>query len=287
MLSSRPEPHSCGPFFGGEPMTAHFPNSPQPVPNTPSAIRHGLHDASRASLSGFSSPHVALAASACGGGSDSVPAGAIAVVDGTEISRGRPRRAHRAGEEGLRGAEAGVPEGRHARVPEHPDPVRRVPRRARGVQAGGRGARRRGHGRRTSTRPSRSSIKTRFDGKRAEYEKALRRRASRPSSTARRRSSVSALVQEDLRRGHEGREGDRAGDPRVLHAEPVAVRRRPSRATCGTSSSPRSPTATRSTSPRARPRRTTSTRSSRAARTSRRSRRRAPPTRAARTRAAS
>ena len=30
---------------------------------------------------------VALAATACGGGSDSVPSGAVAVVDGTEISK--------------------------------------------------------------------------------------------------------------------------------------------------------------------------------------------------------
>ena len=37
---------------------------------------------------------VAIAATACGGGSDSVPSDAIAVVDGTDITKAAARRVH-------------------------------------------------------------------------------------------------------------------------------------------------------------------------------------------------
>ena len=207
------------------------------------------------------SPTVALAAAACGGGSEQRPERVDRRRRRHRDLEGGARRAHRAGEEGLRVAEAGVSEGGNARVPEHPDAVRRVPRRARGVPAGGRGARHLGDREGHRRRPSRSSIDERFDGKRAEYEKALEKQGFTAEQYRENALEVSALSHEDLRRGHEGREGDRPGDPGVLHAEPVAVRHaRVARRAAHPHR--REGRTTRSTSRRARRRRTRSTRSS-------------------------
>ena len=61
-------------------------NSPQPVPNTPSAITGALMTSARL-IFGLLLATVAIAASACGSGSESVPEGAVASVDGTEVSK--------------------------------------------------------------------------------------------------------------------------------------------------------------------------------------------------------
>ena len=115
---------------------------------------------------------------------------------------------------------------------------------------------------------------------RAEYEKALEAQASPRSSTARRRSR-SLRSREDLRRGHQRREGERrrrssSTTPRtkVRYGTPE------SRDVLHFLSRRRAATA-RSTLRRARKRRTTSTRSSKMARTSLRLRRRARPTQGA------
>ena len=64
---------------------------------------------------------VAIAATACGGGSDSVPSDAVAVVDGTEISKADLDELMSSFEERLQAEQPGIPEGGDARVPEHPD----------------------------------------------------------------------------------------------------------------------------------------------------------------------
>ena len=117
----------------------------------------------------------------------------IAVVDGTEISKAELDELVAQAEEGLRGAEAGVPEGGNARVPEHPDPVRR----ATSSSSRSSGRRRRTSASRsptrTSTRPRTELIKSRFDGKRAEYEKALKQQGFTPEQYREKALEVSAL----------------------------------------------------------------------------------------------
>ncbi len=88
---------------------------------------------------------VAIAATACGGGSDSVPSGAVAVVDGTQISKREVDELVDTREERLRGPEAGIPESGNTRVSELPAAIPRGSRAVRGVAASGQGAGHRGH----------------------------------------------------------------------------------------------------------------------------------------------
>ena len=67
---------------------------------------------------------VAIAATACGGGSDSVPSDAVAVVDGTDISKEQLDEYMSLTKKQLRAEQAGVSESRDARIPEHPVPQR-------------------------------------------------------------------------------------------------------------------------------------------------------------------
>ena len=168
---------------------------------------------------------VAIAATACGGGSDSVPSDAVAVVDGTEISKAELDEFMSLSKKRLRAEQAGVPEGRDARVPEHPDAAtsRYLVELAQFQQAAD------DLGVKVTEKDidkvENQTIETSFGGKRADYEKALRS-DRRHAEQYRRRTAYActALYDEDLRRRHEGRRRVGSGDPRVLHREPVAVR---------------------------------------------------------------
>ena len=77
---------------------------------------------------------VVLVATACGSKEESVPADAVAVVDGTPITKTELDALLARAKKTYAVAEAELPEGRHGRVPGAADAGRRVPRPARGVR---------------------------------------------------------------------------------------------------------------------------------------------------------
>ena len=187
--------------------------------------------------------------------------------------QGRAGRAARAREEVLQGAEARVPEGRHARVPVAADPGRRVPRPARRVRARGGGAR---HRRSPTSRSTGRSTRSRSSTSRTTRRSSRRARRAGLHARALRDDIGSQLITEEIY--DEVTKDVKVtddGDPEVLRREQDRTTRSPRRARCATSSSRRRPRPTRSTA------------QLRAAATSRRSRRRTRSTRARRTRAAS
>lgn len=115
---------------------------------------------------------VALAATACGGGSDAVPAGAVAVVDGTEVSKSELDQLV---DQAKRGYEAQKQEFPKAGTPEYQSVQRtylaylvelvefRKAADELGVSVS----------KKDIDKAENEFIKSRFDGKRAKYEKAL------------------------------------------------------------------------------------------------------------------
>ena len=94
-----------------------FPNSPQRLPNTALGYKKTRMKRSLLVLVVLGLA-LAMFASACGGGSGDVPDGAVAVVDGTEVSEAELEELTERAEEVVCGREAGVPEGGDSRVSE-------------------------------------------------------------------------------------------------------------------------------------------------------------------------
>jgi parvulin-like peptidyl-prolyl isomerase len=135
---------------------------------------------------------LALAASACGGGSDSVPSGAIAVVDGTEISEGdldeliaQAKKGYEAQKQEF--PKAGTPEFQSIQTQYVAYLVELEEFRQAAEELG------------VSVtdedvdKAEQELIKSRFDGKRAEYEKALEAQGFTPEQYREKALAVSAL----------------------------------------------------------------------------------------------
>ena len=165
---------------------------------------------------------LALAAAACGGGSDSVPSGTVAVVDGTEISEDELDELIAQAKKGYESQKqefpkAGTPEFQSIQTQYVAYLVELEEFRQAADELGVSVTEK------DVDKAEQELIKTRFDGKRTEYEKALEAQGF-TAEQYREKALEVRRSPEDLRRGHQGREGDRPGDPRVLHPEPVAVR---------------------------------------------------------------
>ena len=146
----------------------------------------------------------------CGGGSQDVPAGAVAVVDGTEISKAELdellEQAKASYEAQQEFPKAGTPEYQSLQQQYVAYLVQRAEFEQAADELGVKVTDK------DVDKAETSSIKTRFDGRaRRSYEKALKEQGLTDESTSRTLRGVGALA-EDLRRGHEGREGRRRQD---------------------------------------------------------------------------
>ena len=173
---------------------------------------------------------VAIAATACGGGSDSVPSDAVAVVGGTEITKADLDELMGFSKSGYKQSNQAFPK---AGTPEYQSiQTRNVAylvelaqfRKAAddlGLTVSGADV----------DKIENQTIKEKFGGKRSEYEKALKKAGFTPEQYRRASARGHSALDEDLRRRHEGRRRVGSGDPRVLHARTNRSTDRPSRAT--------------------------------------------------------
>jgi len=135
---------------------------------------------------------LALAATACGGGSDSVPAGAIAVVDGTEISRGELDELVAQAKKGYEAQKqefpkAGTPEFQSVQTQYVAYLVELAEFRQAADELSV------SVSEKDVDAAEQELIKTRFDGKRAEYEKALEQQGFTAEQYREKALEVSAL----------------------------------------------------------------------------------------------
>ena len=166
---------------------------------------------------------LALVATACGGGSDSVPTGSVAVVNGTEISKAELQEYMELSKKGYERTnqtfpKAGTPEYQSVQARNLAYLVELVQLQQAAEDLGVKVTDA------DVDKLENQTIKSKFDGDRAEYEKALKKAGYTARAVPEDRLHVRRPLVEDLRCRDEGRRGDRPGDPRLLHREPDPVR---------------------------------------------------------------
>ena len=162
------------------------------------------------------------------------PTNAVAVVDGTPITRASLDELLDAREAVVHGAEAQLPEGGHLRVPDAADPGRRLPRPAPGVrEARPRSSASRSRTRRSRRRSARCASSTSATTRRSSCRAQGSRATPRPRSA--RRSARSCSPRGSTRRSRRRKVTD-ADVKKYYDEEQGAVLRRRSRAPSGTSS---------------------------------------------------
>ena len=180
---------------------------------------------------------VVLVATACGSSDSSVPADAVAVVDGTPVTKAeldgllaRAKATYKTQKRAF--PKAGTAEYQSLQT----QAVAFLVQRAEYDNRGGRPqAGRDGQGDRRPHRPGQEAVVRRQPGE-------ARQAAEGPGLHDReppRRHPGAAALREDLRLGDEGRQGHRRRDREVLQGEQEPSTRRPRAATCATSSSRR------------------------------------------------
>ena len=167
---------------------------------------------------------VALAAAACGGGgSESVPSGSVAVVDGTNVSKSdldellaQARKGYAAQKQQF--PKVGTPEYQSIQtqyvaylveLAEFRQAAEKL-----GVSVSDKDV----------AAAEQDLVKTRFNGKRADYVKALKQQGFTPAQYRAKALAVSALSKKIFDAVTKDVNVSESGHPRVLHAEPVAVR---------------------------------------------------------------
>ena len=177
---------------------------------------------------------VALAASACGSGSDSVPTGAIAVVDGTDISKEDLDELIEQAKKGYESQnqdfpKAGTPEYQSIQTQYVAYLVELEELRQAAEELGV------SVSEKDVDAAEEELIKTPLRRQARRVREGAREAGLHRGAVPRERARGLGALQEDLRRGHEGREGDRAGDPRSTTPRISRSTGRPSHATFATS----------------------------------------------------
>ncbi len=186
---------------------------------------------------GFLLAVLALAVSACGGGSDSVPAGAVAVVDGTEISKAQLDDLVAQAKKGYESQKqafpkAGTPEYQSIQTQYLAYLVQLVEFQKAADDRDLKVTEK------DIDKAEQAIINEKFDGKRAEYEKALAQQGFTSECVPGAGHCGERPHGEALQGRDQGRRGYEPGDPRVLHRRTRRSTGRPTRATCVTFSSP-------------------------------------------------